>query len=181
MWQPWPSLAIGVKCVRRPGELRRTTIPIPARQVSGVATRSWHAVGRVLERPSWLHMAAVALHSAIDVKCSRRLDCPRELRRTVVPVLAPQAGGVTSRLAIDVKCACRFDCLGELRRTVIPVATRTWSHVAVVALHFPLMSTVFAVPESLGARPFSSLLDRPAALPDARLVMLSALATPTVP
>jgi hypothetical protein len=74
-----------------------------------IVTRSWRAVGGVLERPGWSHVAVVALHSTVDVKGARRLDCPRELRCTVVPVPAPQASGGASRSAIDVKCAGRFD------------------------------------------------------------------------
>jgi hypothetical protein len=91
-----------------------------------VTTKSWYAVGQVPEMPGWSHMAVVALHSAIDVKCAHCLDCPEELRHTVVPVPAPQAGGVTSPSAIDVKCARRFDCPGVLGRTTVPVATRSW-------------------------------------------------------
>jgi hypothetical protein len=98
-------------------------------------------------REAGWHVAAVALHSAFDVKCARCLDCPGELRRTVVPVPASQAGGVTSRSTIDVKCARRFDCPKELRRTAVPVTTSSWhavggvperpgwSHVAAMALH----------------------------------------------
>jgi hypothetical protein len=112
-----------------------------------VATIRWRAVGRVPERSGWSHMAAMALHSSIDVKCARRLDCPGELRRTIIPVPAPQAGGVTSRSTIDVKCARHFDYPRELRCTTVPVATRSWcavggvsegpgwSHVAAMALH----------------------------------------------
>jgi hypothetical protein len=39
-------------------------------------------VGQVFSL-SWPHVAAVALHSAIDVKCTRRIDCLRELRLSV--------------------------------------------------------------------------------------------------
>jgi hypothetical protein len=74
-----------------------------------VAARSWRAVGRVPEGPGWSHMAVVALHSAIDVKCTRRLDYPGELRCTVVLVPAPQAGSITSRSTIDIKCTRCFD------------------------------------------------------------------------
>jgi hypothetical protein len=48
----------------------------------------------------------------------------------------------------------------------------------------PLMSSVLAtpnIPESLGAQPFLSLLDRPTVLPAARPVMSSALAVLTIP
>jgi hypothetical protein len=89
-----------------------------------VATKGWCA-GGVPERLGWSHVAAVALHSAIDIKCTCHVDCPEELRCTTVPVPAPQAGGVTSCLSIDVKCARRFDCPGELIRTAVPVATRS--------------------------------------------------------
>jgi hypothetical protein len=101
----------------------------------------------VPKRLGWSHVAAVALHSTIDVKCALHLDCPRELRSTVVLVPTPQAGGITSRSTIDVKCAYRFNCPRELRCTAVPVATRSWSvvggmperpgwsHVVAVALH----------------------------------------------
>jgi hypothetical protein len=92
-------------------------------------------------------MVVVALHSAIDVKSARRLDYPGELRRTVVPIPAPQAGNVTNRSSIGVKCTRRFDCRGELRRMAVPLATRSWcavggvperpgwSHMVAVVLH----------------------------------------------
>jgi hypothetical protein len=126
-----------------------------------VTTKSLCVVVGVPERLGWSHGAVVALHSTIDVKCARQLDCPRELRCTVVPVPTPQAGGVTSHSAIDVKCARRFDCPGELRRMAIPVATRSWcavgalpersvwSHVEDVALHSAIDVKCVHCPEEL--------------------------------
>jgi hypothetical protein len=67
-----------------------------------VPTRSWCVVGGVPERPSWSHVAAVALHLAIDVKCTRRVDYHGEPRRTTVPVPAPRASSVNSHSTIDV-------------------------------------------------------------------------------
>jgi hypothetical protein len=78
-------------------------------------------VGGVPERPGWSHVATVAFHFTVDVKC---ICCPEELRRTTVPVPARQASGVASRSAIDVKCTHRADCPGELRGMDVPVPTR---------------------------------------------------------
>jgi hypothetical protein len=97
---------------------------IKSRFPSHCCTKGWCA-GGVPERLGWSHMAAVALHSAIYIKCTCRVDCPEELRCTTVPVPAPPAGGVTSCLSIDVKCARHFECPGELMRTAIPFATRS--------------------------------------------------------
>jgi hypothetical protein len=93
-------------------------------------------------------MADVALHSAIDVKCTCRIDYPGELKRTTVLFPAPQADGITSRSAIDVKFPHCFDYPGELRRMSIPVATKSWHavggvpkrtgwpHVVLVVVHY---------------------------------------------
>jgi hypothetical protein len=68
-------------------------------------------VGGVPERLGWLHVAAVPLHSAIDVKCVLRFDCPGELRHTVIHVPAPQ---VLTLLSLTTKYAHTATALGML-------------------------------------------------------------------
>jgi hypothetical protein len=90
-----------------------------------VATRSWRVVGRVPEGPGWSHVAVVAHHFSIDVKCAHRLDCPGELRRTVVPVPVHKPVVLPAAQPL-MSSAHRFDCPRELRCTAIPVATISW-------------------------------------------------------
>jgi hypothetical protein len=128
--------------------------------------------------PGLSHVAVVALHSAIDVKCVRH---PRELRRTAVLVPARQADGIDSRSAIDVKCARHTDCPGELRGTDVPVPARKADGVASNSAIDVKCACHADCPGELRRTTIPSLLDRPTTLLAARPLMSSAPAAPTIP
>jgi hypothetical protein len=157
-----------------------------------VATRSWRAVGRLPEGRvgrTWqpwpstppLMSSAPAAWTVPETSAARSF--PSLLHRLVAlpadrPLMASEpAASTISESSVTQLYLSPPEAGVQWVECPRGWAGRTWQPWPST---LPLMSSVFVVLESSGARSFPSLLDRQATLPAARPLMSSAPAAPTV-